>query len=314
MQAFSYLKPGEPPIFKDRFITKISETVTPYKSGMRGDLALIGMPLSRLSISMSKASDAPAAIRRCMGSFTTYSAEKDLDYAGRTIVDYGDIRFSPAAGEVNLERIYTTVGEVLSTDTCPRTVLLGGDHGVTYPSVKAFAGRFGKIGVIQLDAHHDVRNIEDGGRTNGTPFRSLIEEGIIVGEHLVQAGIRDFANGKEYRDYARKRGISVFTMSDIEREGIRSIIERETVRLAKSVDMIYFSLDMDCADQAYAPGCPAAGPGGLTSRELLAAVGACASNEKVKAMDIVEIDPSKDVQDMTSKLAVLAMLAFYYSQ
>ncbi|WP_371932014.1 arginase family protein [Mesobacillus subterraneus] len=70
---------------------------------------------------------------------------------------------------------------------------------------------------------------------------------------------------------------------------------------------------MDVVDQAFAPGCPAIGPGGITSRELLTSIETASDHEKVKAMDIVEIDPSKDFRDMTSRLAAAAMLRFMYN-
>ena len=165
---------------------------------------------------------------------------------------------------------------------------LGGDHGISFPSIRAFQEMFGKIGVIQWDAHHDVRNIEDGGRTNGTPFRSLIEGGFIKGEHLIQVGIRDFANAKVYHDYSKQNGVSVYTMADVDALGIVNIVQKEIERLSKLVDIIYLSVDMDVVDQAFAPGCPAVGPGGITSRELLGSISVAAAHEKVVAMDLLK--------------------------
>ncbi len=201
---------------------------------------------------------------------------------------------------------------MIDTQACQRYILLGGDHGVSFPSIRAFQESFGRVGMIQWDAHHDVRNIEDGGRTNGTPFRSLIEGEYLKGEDLVQIGIRDFSNAKKYHDYTIEKGIKVYTMDEVDEKGIVSIITNEIDRLSQKVDFIYLSVDMDAVDQAFAPGCPAIGPGGLTSRELTKSIAAAAKHEKVKAMDIVEIDPSKDFRDITSRLAAHAMLRFMY--
>jgi formiminoglutamase len=313
LEKFRYLTPGKQAIFKDQFVTKVNECIRPFSTGEIGDIGLIGLPYSKTSISFSQAGDAPKTIRSCLGAYSTYSGEKETDYKNMKIVDFGDVMTHPTSAEESIERLFISVNEVLNQESCKRYILLGGDHGVSFPSIRAFRQKFGTVGVIQWDAHHDVRNLEDGGKTNGTPFRSLIEGGVIRGEHLVQIGIRDFANAKKYHDYTKEKGIKVYTITDIESEGIISIIKREIERLSKLVDIIYLSVDMDAVDQAFAPGCPAIGPGGLTSRELLTSISQAASHEKVIAMDIVEIDPSKDFRDVTSRLAASAMLSFMYA-
>lgn len=312
MVKFSYLQPGKPAVFKDQHVTKVNDCLYPFAEGAKGEIGLIGLPFSKTSISLSQASDAPRTIRASLSSFSTFSGEKEEDYEGVRIIDFGDVLTHPTDMEESLDRLHISVKEMIEKNSCDRYIVLGGDHGVSYPSIRAFQEMFGTVGVIQWDAHHDVRNLEDGGRTNGTPFRSLIEGGYLEGEHLVQVGIRDFANARRYHDYTKEKGISVYTMADIELDGIVSIINKEIDRLSKLVDTIYLSVDMDVVDQAFAPGCPAIGPGGITSRELLASITAAASHEKVKAMDIVEIDPSKDFRDLTSRLAGAAMLRFMY--
>ncbi|WP_226676681.1 formimidoylglutamase [Mesobacillus jeotgali] len=313
MVKFSYLQPGKPAVFKDRFVTKVNERLKPYSEGEKGEIGLIGLPFSKTSISLSQASDAPKTIRASMSSFSTFSGEKEKDYKATSIIDFGDVHTHPTDLEESIERLYVSVKEMLQNNACQRYIMLGGDHGVSYPSIRAFKEYYGEVGVIQWDAHHDVRNLDDGGRTNGTPFRSLIDGGHLKGENLVQIGIRDYANAKEYHDYTKEKGISVYTMEDIEITGIIPIIKKEIERLSELVDIIYLSVDMDVVDQAFAPGCPAIGPGGITSRELLASLATAASYEKVNAMDIVEIDPSKDFRDMTSRLAAAAMLRFMYN-
>lgn len=283
-----------------------------YYHGDKGDIGIIGLPSSKSSISLSMAADAPATIRKSLGAYSTYSATRAKDYKSNKIVDFGDVPIHPTSIDHTLERLYLSITEMLETDACERYIMLGGDHGISFPSIHAFQKKFGKIGVIQWDAHHDVRNIEDGGRTNGTPFRSLIEGGILQGDNLVQVGIRDYSNAKAYDDYTKAKGIHVYTMEDVEEQGINSIIKQELDRLSKSVDVIYLSVDMDAVDQAFAPGCPAIGPGGFTSRELLSSIKAAVQHEKVRAMDIVEIDPSKDVRDITSRLAAHVMMNFMY--
>jgi formiminoglutamase len=312
MGKFSYLEPGKPAVFKDQYVTKVNECILPFSEGRKGDIGLIGLPFSKSSISLSQAAEAPKTIRACLSSYSTFSGEADHDYNDIRILDFGDVMTHPTDLEETLKRLHTSVTEMIGSLACERYIMLGGDHGVSFPSIRAFGENFGRVGVIQWDAHHDVRNIEDGGRTNGTPFRSLIDGGYLNGEDLVQIGIRDFSNAKKYHDYAKEKGIAFYTMRDVEQEGIVSILSKELERLSQQVDIIYLSVDMDVVDQAFAPGCPAIGPGGLTSRELLSSISEAAKHPKVKAMDIVEIDPSKDFRDITSRLAAHAMLRFMF--
>ncbi len=313
MSDFQYLTPGRAAIFKDRYVTKVTDCINPYQKGANADIGIIGLPVSKSSISPSLAADAPNTIRNALNAYSTYSGEQNHDYKDTTILDFGDVYTHPTNLEETTERLYISVKEMLQTNSCNRYIMLGGDHGVSYPSIRAFQEYFGRVGVIQLDAHHDVRNLEDGGRTNGTPFRSLLVGGFLNGENLSQIGIRDFANAKVYNEYVKNKGVAVYTMNDVDRIGIVPIIQKEMERLAQKVDFIYLSVDMDVVDQAFAPGCPAIGPGGFTSRELLSSITVVAKHPKVKAMDIVEIDPSKDVRDITCRLAAHAMMRFMYT-
>lgn len=313
MGNFSFLHPGQSAVFKDRYVTKVNECIIPFGEGLMGEIGLMGLPFSKSSISPSEAANAPKTIRASLSNYSTFSGESNFDYKNTRILDFGDVITHPTDLEETIKRLHLSVKEMISMNACKRYILLGGDHGVSYPSIRAFKESFGRVGVIQWDAHHDVRNLEDGGRTNGTPFRSLIEAGYLKGGDLVQIGIRDFSNAQKYHDYAKEKGIVVYTINDIEEKGIVPIVTNEINRLSRLVDFIYLSVDMDVVDQAFAPGCPAIGPGGLTSRELLSSVAVASMNEKVKAMDIVEIDPSKDFREMTSRLAAHTMLKFMYT-
>ena len=310
--SFEYLTFGKEAIFRDRHVTKVSETISPYVLGVKGDIGLIGLPLSKTSISNSQASEAPQKIRSHFKNFTTYSSETGKDFSDMKLIDFGDCHTHPTDLAESVDRLYRSVLDMLEVNACNRYILLGGDHGVSFPSIRAFSERYGRVGVIQWDAHHDVRSFEDGGRTNGTPFRSLMEGGYLKGEHLIQIGIRDFSNAKEYHEYTKEKGVRVYTMGAIEQDGITSILRKELMRLEKEVDYIYLSIDMDVVDQAFAPGCPAIGPGGLTSRELLSSIEIASSHPKVIAMDMVEIDPIKDVRDITTRLAAYTSLKFMY--
>ncbi|MGD6850038.1 formimidoylglutamase [Rossellomorea aquimaris] len=310
MSIFQHIKQAGKAQFKDRYTTKAAELITPWEEEIKGDIAIIGAPLSKPSISHSGASFAPDAIRRCLNSFTTYNIERgtDLAEASKTIIDFGDITMHPTSIEDCHQRIYDSIKAATKTNAAPFTIILGGDHSITTSTVKAIKETKGTVGIIQFDAHHDLRNTEDGGPTNGTPFRRLIEEGHIKGEHLIQIGIRNYANAKAYYDYAIEQGVTVYTMKDVRQQPMTELINNALNQLQDKVDTIYLSVDMDVLDQAYAPGCPAIGPGGMHPDELTQAIETALKHLKVSTMDIVEIDPTLDFRDMTSRTAAYLIM------
>jgi formiminoglutamase len=310
MQPFLFLKEVGKAVFKDRYVTKASELLCQWDGKTGGRIGLVGVPLSKSSISHSGAAFAPSVIRQILSSYSTYSIEEDLDLTNVIVTDYGDIVMHPTDIIESQKRIAETVEQVVAMNPHTLFIVLGGDHSISFPVVSGFQKQWGKIGIIQFDAHHDLRNLEDGGPTNGTPFRSLLESGVIEGRHLIQIGLRDFANSKVYTEYGRQHGVTMYTMDDVHRCTIETIIKESMATLEKEVDVVYVSVDMDVLDQAFAPGCPAIGPGGMDSYSLLKAVALLAEYDIVQAMDIVEIDPTIDFRNMTSRTAAWVILQF----
>lgn len=312
MSVLRHLKPAGEAVFADRYTTKAKELLQAYNNGDHRRFAIAGVPLSKPSISHSGASFAPEAIRTALQSYTTYAGQEELELTDK-IIDFGDIYMDPTDIIGNQQRIYEGLSDMYQTGAADNWMILGGDHSISHGSIKAFA-KDQTVGVIQFDAHHDLRNTEDGGPTNGTPFRRLLEDQVIKGEQLVQIGIRDFTNARVYHDYAIAKGVTIYTMADVDHMSLRELLKKELNRLAEQVDVIYLSIDMDVLDQAFAPGCPAIGPGGMDSKTLLAGISFAAEWEQVVAMDIVEIDPTIDFRNMTSRVAAYVMLQFIKSK
>ncbi|RXJ00283.1 formimidoylglutamase [Anaerobacillus alkaliphilus] len=309
MSSFQYLKPTGSP-FVDRHVTRFSDIVKPWNEQEIVGVGIVGAPLSKSSISHSGAHLAPSTIRKAFSAFTTYSIEDDCELSSFEIQDLGDIVMHVTDIVHSQDRIYKTLSEIYATNRKFLPIILGGDNSITYPSIKAFSKAKGRVGVIQFDAHHDVRNLEDGGTTNGTPFRSLLESNTILGENLVQIGIRDFSNSKFYRKYVDSHGVTVFTMKNVRERRITEMIDEALQMMKGQVDVIYVSLDMDVVDQAEAPGCPAIGPGGMSAATLIEAITYLGEQPKVQGLEIVEIDPTVDFRDMTSRLAAHVILHF----
>ncbi|MGV3489472.1 MAG: formimidoylglutamase [Tuberibacillus sp.] len=307
----AYLRPAGQAVFKDNGLIKFGETLRTWDGKPAKGYGLIGAPLSKPSISHSGAAFAPEVIRSIFKNTATYAIEEDIDLLHTPIVDFGDVLMHVTDLQESHNRIQAAVKEVMEKNPEIIPIILGGDHSITCPSFKGFKeAKGGTIGVIQFDAHHDVRNREDGGPSNGTPFRGLIESGALKPEHLVQIGIRNFSNSRTYSDYAANRGVTIFTMKNVRDKGILALVQESYQKLAGQVDEIYLSVDIDVLDQAFAPGCPAIGPGGMTNDDLFAGVKWLSAQEKTRAIDIVEIDPKQDFRDMTSRVGTFVILMF----
>jgi formiminoglutamase len=310
LNKFPHLNPHGSPAFQDSQLTKVTELIQKWDGETEiAKFGLIGLPLSKPSISHSGASFAPTTIRKALQSYSTYAIEEDVDLTD-TITDVGDVEMHVTNMAESNNRIKDIFASLLSKHKSMIPIILGGDHSVTAPSVEAFAKVKGTIGIIQFDAHHDLRNLEDGGPSNGTPFRQLIAGGHIKGKHLLQLGIRNFSNSRNYFNYAKENDVTVLTMKQVKESSVQDVINDWIKKVKEEVDAIYVSVDMDVLDQAYAPGCPAIGPGGMSSDTLLEAIRHLGTLDDVQAIDIVEIDPTLDFRDMTSKVAAHVILNF----
>ncbi|WP_219838159.1 formimidoylglutamase [Paenibacillus sp. R14(2021)] len=308
----SFLKPPEQAGFRDHLETKVAHWIRQWDGHEQLLAGIVGVPLSKPSISISSASTTPAAIRTAFKSFTTYSMEYGVDLQEMAVRDLGDIHMHVTDIAECHRRIEESLNVLYHEQPSLVPIILGGDHSITYPSIQAFSRRYEgkKVGIIHFDAHHDVRNFEDGGVTNGTPFRGILESDLVEGQHIVQIGIRGFMNSKPYHDYVKSKGVHVYSARDVRRMGIDPILDQAIALAGSGTEAIYVSFDVDVIDQAFAPGCPAVGTGGMHPWDALDALHRLGALPQVKGIDFVCIDPSVDVRNVTSRLAVQFMLSF----
>ncbi|PLR78777.1 formimidoylglutamase [Bacillus sp. V3-13] len=276
------------------------------------DAAIIGVPLSRSSISASAASENPDALRRAWKYFTTYNLDHDEDLSGLNVVDLGDVR----QHVTNIEVCHNNIKEaMISMRTHHPEVLpivMGGDHSITAMLVKGWKEvHFNeRIGILQLDTHFDLRDLKDNGPSNGTPIRNLIESGTVKGGDVYNIGLHGFFNARSLKEYADEVGLNYTTMRNARKQGIETAINEALEKLCRKVDTIYLTVDMDVLDMGFGPGVPASTPGGMLSTELFEAVYLAGKSPKVKVIDIVCLDPYKDHGEITVKTAVHTMLSF----
>ncbi|GAC1442338.1 MAG: formimidoylglutamase [Mycobacteriales bacterium] len=266
-------------------------------------LGVVGVPLSRTSISASGAWATPAAVRAALRRFTTFHAGLDVDLEVLSVHDEGDLRVAELDGAGALTAVDAGLARLSSFDLL---VVLGGDNAVTRPSMRTLLS-LATCGLLTLDAHHDVRGFHDG-PTNGTPVRGLIHDGL-PGSAVAQIGIGDLTNSRAYRSWCDQRGITVVSAAAARAAGVGACVRRELDRLAASCDALYVDLDVDVVDRTFVPGCPGARPGGLMPWELLAAAVEAGRHPKVRAVDIVEVDATADPTGVTVDLAAMCLLS-----
>ena len=206
-----------------------------------------------------------------------------------------------------------------SLDANALPVVLGGDHSLAAGSVAASAEWIQRssslpLGLVWIDAHGDMNTPETttSGNVHGMPLAALLghepAELASIGlspsvrpEHTVLLGIRNL--DEKEKEKIRRSGVHVFTMKDIDRDGIANVAERALAMAAAGTGGIHVSLDMDVCDPSIAPGVGTAVKGGLDYREAHMVMELIADSRRLVALDIVEVNPTLDLRNITAEFA-----------
>ncbi len=275
------------------------------KHGTHVDLALVGIPTWRTSLSPTQAHATPDAIRDALQRYAGYALASDgsnivIDEA-LALADAGNLE-NPDAGWAE-EQAITRISQI--ADAATLLVALGGDNAATVPAALGTWGEsIATAGLITFDAHHDLRD----GISNGSPVRRLVEAGL-DGRRIAQIGIADFANSREYVQRAADLGITVIHRNELHTRSITDAVA-QALRIAGSAGgPVHIDIDVDVCDRSVAPACPASVPGGLSAHELRMAVRFAARHPQVRSVDLTEIDSTTDTPDArTVRLAALLVL------
>jgi agmatinase len=257
------------------------------KQTQQFDFAIFGIPFDEKSSFMRGVSKGPQAIRTASTSKAINAwteLEVDLEEEAH-IVDLGDLDVTGSFREV-FTKTEERVENILKKGAVP--VVMGGDHSISYPIVKAFASQYDSLDILHFDAHPDLYDDLYGDRySHACPFARIIQEGYVA--NLVQVGIRA-ANG-EQRMMARKHGVRMIEMKNI----------REAMTLDFS-NPLYVSFDMDALDPAFAPGVSHHEAGGLSTRQVIDMLHALKG--AIVGLDVVEVNPDRDPLGITAAAAV----------
>lgn len=265
-----------------------------------GDVALLGVPAHEVSLSPTSADQTPAAIRKMLTRYSTYSSSHDVDLRELAFCDLGDID-SPDH-KVGEHKVASATAGLLTKYKL--LIVLGGDNSLTYSVAAGLWPDLSKVGLITLDAHHDLRD----GISNGSPVWRLIQAGL-SGKQIVQIGISDFANSREYAARAKDEGVHVLTRDVLRKRPMADVMAEALEIAGAEAREIYVDLDVDVCDRSVAPACPASVPGGISADELRQAAFLAGRDARVRAIDITEIDAALDTPDQrTIRLGALLVL------
>lgn len=248
---------------------------------------LLGIPFDGNSSFLKGPSLAPSRIRQMEtgGSANEFSEQGTEIIKGKTYADLGDISFSSDDSKNVYETIRQSVRQALSASD--NLICLGGDHSVSFPIIEAHTARYKELNVLHLDAHPDLyHNFDDNPFSHASPFARLMEKGLV--KSLTQVGIRTM--NAHQREQARLFNVEVHEMKNFDFEFVGALKAP-----------LYISLDMDVLDPAFAPGVSHHEPGGLSTRDLIAIIQSI--SVPVVGADIVEYNPTRDVNDVTAMVA-----------
>jgi agmatinase len=273
------------------------------------DVAIVGAPTDDLVSDRPGARFGPRAIRAASCPPGPHLEAKVDAMAELRTVDYGDAPVVPADAARTHEAIERTVGEVVSAGAIP--IVLGGDHSIAEPDIRACSARHGPLGLVHFDTHTDTGTAVFGVEvSHGTPMYRLVEHGHIDPKRYVQIGLRGYWPGPNEFAWQEEHGITSFFMHDVRELGSREVVERTLGVVGGGPT--YVTVDVDVLDPAFAPGTGTPEPGGMTSGDLLWACRTVAEQLEVVGAEVVEVIPtavgSADITALVAERIVRELL------
>ena len=266
------------------------------------DAVIVGAPMDDLTCDAPGTRFGPRAIRSASCA-TGKHLEAGVDglRGDLRVIDFGDAPVLPADPVRSHQAIEDTVGAVLGAGAIP--VVLGGDHSITEPTIRALAAVHGPIGLVHFDTHTDTgREVFGAELSHGTPMYRLVESGHVDPARYAQIGLRGYWPGEEEFAWQRRHGIVSHFMHDVRDRGIRAVVADTIGSVGEGP--VFLTVDIDVLDPAFAPGTGTPEPGGMTSADLLQACREIASSVELVGADVVEVLPDRiGSRDITALVA-----------
>lgn len=288
---------------------RIGHLITRGSSGHTPRIILLGFPCDigvQRNHGRTGAAAGPTEIRRRLYAMTPdpRSGGGFLEFLAR-IQDWGDVAVEGMDLETAQERLGQVVAEALAKGA--RVIVLGGGHETAYGHFLGYARTHDspdlQLDILNWDAHADVRPYPDGGHS-GSPFRQILEHPRASSVRYTVAGLLGHSVAAKHLEFVNSRGNAIFA-EDLADDLIANLYRGNSRRLM-------VSFDLDAVDQAFAPGVSAPGCGGLHPETWLLAARLAGECERVRSVDIVELNPLLDRDGQTARLAALTVCSFLY--
>jgi len=273
----------------------LSELVSTANQGAA--VGLVGAPLAAGSVTPGRCDLAPPLLRQTLRRIGRYDVETRSELETQ-VRDRGDVPLDALSIEDATPLILHEIAASVAAHAL--TLLIGGNNAVTRPGVLGLGLPLDKVGLITLDAHFDMRSLDDG-LCNGNPVRALLKDGL-PGSNIKQLGLAPFANTKQMDEDADAEGISVTNISDCFGMGIDWCVQNVLDDL-RNVEAIYVDCDIDVIDRSQFPAAPGGRPGGMAASMFFAAARKLASDPRVRVIDLTEWDPPLDPTDLSALTA-----------
>jgi len=280
-----------------------------HGQGQAADIGVLGVPFDSGCSFRPGARFGPESIRANSRLIRPYLiAMQQRPLLERQVVDAGDVAASPFGIHRAMEQILEDCRDKLKV--VKRLVLMGGDHTLSYPAIKAVAEKFGPVALIHFDSHLDTfPPMYNQDVWHGSPFRKCWEEGLFTKDGSTHVGIR--ATTYSYQDFvdSDSMGIATLTAEDVHNRGVLDCLNYVRQRYEEKAQgaPIYLSIDIDVLDPSVAPGTGTPEFGGLLAHQLLQFVRGFKGLPIVGA-DVVEIAPAYDHAGITAMAAANLVL------
>jgi agmatinase len=260
------------------------------------DVAVTGIPFDQAVSNRPGARFGPEAMRRA----STHHAWGPIwpwyfdPFDILAVIDYGDLQYDYGHLDNIVDDITRHIAAIL--DENASTLVLGGDHFVTYPILRAYQRKYGPLGLVHFDAHRDFEDDNDDRIDHGTMFTRAMKDGLIDTARTIQIGIRTYFDGE------RGEGVEVVGADEVHMKPAEEIANRIRARVGNGP--AYLTFDIDCLDPSFAPGTGTPVPGGLSTYQALAIIRELKGID-FAGMDVVEVSPPYDHSEVTSNAAAM---------
>jgi formiminoglutamase len=276
-----------------------------------GRAVLVGFPQDegvRRNHGRPGAAEAPAQIRHWLYLLTPWDSGSDVDLTLAPPLDLGNVQITGDLEETQ-QALGEVIGAILASGAIP--IVLGGGHETAYGHYLGYVAAQRRVGIINIDAHLDVRPYPGGHGHSGSPFRQALEHPThpLTGPRYICLGAQPQSVSRQHWEYACERGCVVHWANEAE-FALAPYCAQERARLKAEDCQVYLSLDADAVAAHSVPGVSAPNVAGLPSAEVLACVRSAGGALEVSSFDLVEINPRYDRDDQSSRWAALVVWNF----